>query len=232
MKRSEINKALKELEAMCAKYKCYLPLFCNFTPEEWQEKGHEYDEVRDCMLGWDITDYGLGNFDKFGASLITIRNGCRTQPEKYPKVYAEKLLYLKEGQMAANHFHWFKTEDIINRGGANILTRVYNSLPNESIDKVSDVTVHCDGRTYTVSAGTRVRLTPGESIHIQQYMYHDFEVEPGTGAALLGEVSQCNDDNTDNSFNPPVGRFPKIEEDEAPYRLLCNEYLAAKGQPL
>ena len=56
------------------------------------------------MLGWDITDYGLGNFDKFGASLITIRNGCRTQPEKYPKVYAEKLLYLKEGQMAANHF--------------------------------------------------------------------------------------------------------------------------------
>lgn len=232
MKRSEINKALKELEAMCAKYKCYLPPFCNFTPEEWQEKGHEYDEVRDCMLGWDITDYGLGNFDKFGFSLITIRNGCRTQPEKYPKVYAEKLLYLKEGQMAANHFHWFKTEDIINRGGANILIRVYNSLPNESIDKVSDVTVHCDGRTYTVPAGTRVRLTPGESIHIQQYMYHDFEVEPGSGAALLGEVSQCNDDNTDNSFNPPVGRFPKIEEDEAPYRLLCNEYLAAKGQPL
>ena len=104
MKRSEINKALKELEAMCAKYKCYLPPFCNFTPEEWQEKGHEYDEVRDCMLGWDITDYGLGNFDKFGFSLITIRNGCRTQPEKYPKVYAEKLLYLKEGQMARTIF--------------------------------------------------------------------------------------------------------------------------------
>ena len=145
MKRSEINKALKELEAMCAKYKCYLPPFCNFTPEEWQEKGHEYDEVRDCMLGWDITDYGLGNFDKFGFSLITIRNGCRTQPEKYPKVYAEKLLYLKEGQMAANHFHWFKTEDIINRGDGNCLIRVYNSLPNEEIDYESDVEVHCDG---------------------------------------------------------------------------------------
>ena len=72
-------------------------------------------------------------------------------------------------------------------------------------------------------------LTPGESIHIQQYMYHDFEVEPGTGAVLLGEVSQCNDDNTDNRFNPPVGRFPKIEEDEPPYRLLCNEYPAAEN---
>ena len=189
MKRSEINKALKELEAMCREYKCYLPPFCGFTPEQWQSIGHEYDEVRDCMLGWDITDYGLGDFDKVGFSLITIRNGNRKMPEKYPKVYAEKLLYIKEGQYAPNH---------------------------------------TDGRTYTVPAGTQIRLTPGESIHVQQYLYHDFSVEPGTGAVLLGEVSQCNDDNTDNRFNPPVGRFPKIEEDEPPYRLLCNEYPAAK----
>ena len=55
MKRSEINKALKELEAMCAEYKCYLPPFCGFTPEQWKHIGHDYDEVRDCMLGWDIT---------------------------------------------------------------------------------------------------------------------------------------------------------------------------------
>ena len=140
----------------------------------------------------------------------------------------EKLLYLKEGQYAPNHFHWFKTEDIINRGGGNVLIRVYNSLPDEEIDYVSDVTVHTDGRTYTVPAGTQIRLTPGESIHVQQYLYHDFSVEEGTGPVLLGEVSQCNDDNTDNRFNPPVGRFPTIEEDEPPYRLLCNEYPAAK----
>ena len=48
--------------------------------------------------------------------------------------------------MAANHFHWYKTEDIINRGGGNCLIRVYNSLPNEEIDYESDVTVHCDAR--------------------------------------------------------------------------------------
>ena len=222
------DKALRELEAMCEKYHCYLPPFCHFTPEQWQEIGHEYDEVRDCMLGWDITDYGLGNFDKFGFSLITIRNGNRAMAEKYPKVYAEKLLYLKEGQYAPNHFHWYKTEDIINRGGGNVLIRVYNSLPNEEVDYESDVTVHTDGRTYTVPAGTQIRLTPGESIHVQQFLYHDFAVEEGTGPVLLGEVSQCNDDNTDNRFNPPVGRFPKIEEDEAPYRLLCNEYPAVK----
>ena len=228
MKRSKVNEALKELEAMCAKYCCYLPPFCHMTPADWEKAGPEYDEVRDCMLGWDITDYGMGDFDKMGFSLITIRNGNRNMPEKYPKVYAEKLLYLKEGQYSPNHFHWYKTEDIINRGGGNVLIRVYNSLPNEQIDYVSDVTVHTDGRTYTVPAGTQIKLTPGESIFIQQYLYHDFVVEPGTGAVLLGEVSQCNDDNNDNRFAEPIGRFSSIEEDEPPYRLLCNEYPKAK----
>ena len=228
MKRSKINEALKELEAMCEKHCCYLPPFCHMTPQDWETAGHEYDEVRDCMLGWDITDYGKGDFDKFGFSLITIRNGNRNMADKYPKVYAEKLLYLKEGQYAPNHFHWFKTEDIINRGGGNCLIRVYNSLPNEEMDYESPVTVHLDGREVVVPAGTQVCLKPGESIYIPQYLYHDFEVEQGTGAVLLGEVSQCNDDNTDNRFLPPVGRFPAIEEDEPPYRLLCNEYPKAK----
>ena len=104
MKRSEINKALRELEAMCRQEHCYLPSFCNFTPEQWQSVGHEYDEVRDCMLGWDITDYGLGDFDKVGFSLITIRNGNRKMADKYPKVYAEKLLYMKEGPVFPEPF--------------------------------------------------------------------------------------------------------------------------------
>ena len=60
MKRSEINRALRELEAMVAEYRFSLPPFCRFTPEEWADKGHEYDEIRHNMLGWDITDYGLG----------------------------------------------------------------------------------------------------------------------------------------------------------------------------
>ena len=56
MKRSEINRALRELEAMVAEYRFSLPPFCRFTPEEWADKGHEYDEIRHNMLGWDITD--------------------------------------------------------------------------------------------------------------------------------------------------------------------------------
>ena len=230
MKRSEINKALKDMEAACKKYSCYLPPFCHFTPDEWADKGHEYDEVRDCMLGWDITDFGYGNFEKEGITLITIRNGNRDMADKYPKVYAEKLLYLNEGQKLLNHFHWFKTEDIINRGGGNALIRVYNSLPDsEEVDYESDVKVYKDGLAFTVPAGTQVKLTPGESIYIYRGLYHDFEVEQGTGAVLFGEVSQCNDDNNDNRFaEQKAVRFSAIEEDEPAYRLLCNEYPNAK----
>ena len=225
MKRSEINRALRDMEKMIDRCSFKLPPFCYFTPEEWNKKGHEYDEVRDNMLGWDITDFGMGDFDKVGFSLITLRNG-NVSMDKYTKPYAEKLLYMKEGQSAAMHFHWNKMEDIINRGGGNVLIGVYNAGREEGLAD-TDVRIHSDGREYTVPAGTQIRLCPGESITIQPCLYHDFHLEPGTGPVLLGEVSMCNDDNRDNRFYLPAGRFPVIEEDEPPFRLLCNEYPAA-----
>lgn len=226
MKRSQINAEIKRLEALAAEYRFALPPFCRWTPEEWETKGSEYDEIRHNMLGWDVTDYGQGDFDRIGFTLITIRNGNPKMPQ-YKKPYAEKLLMLKEGQYSPMHFHWSKMEDIINRGGGTALIRVYNSLPDESFAD-TDVTVIMDGRSFTVPAGTQVELKPGESISIYQGLYHDFEVKPGTGNILLGEVSMCNDDACDNRFNPPMGRFPAIEEDELPYRLLCTEYPPAK----
>ncbi|MBQ9460268.1 MAG: D-lyxose/D-mannose family sugar isomerase [Oscillospiraceae bacterium] len=228
MKRSEINAALREMEAMLQRYCVSLPDFCGFTPEQWRDKGHEYDEVRDNMLGWDITDYGLGKFNEVGFSLITLRNGNLRLRDKYAKTYAEKLLYLREGQYAPMHFHWSKMEDIINRAGGDVLIRVYRSTPDERIDRETAVTVHVDGCESIVPAGTQIRLRPGQSITITPLLYHDFTVEKGGAPVLLGEVSQCNDDNTDNRFEPPMGRFPSIEEDEPPYRLLCNEYPTAE----
>lgn len=227
MKRSEINAAIKEMEAMIKEHGFEIPPFCNWTPQDWEDRNHEYDEIRDNMLGWDITDYGLNDFAKTGFSLVTIRNGNQQLKEKYAKPYAEKLLMVRDGQHAPMHFHFYKMEDIINRGGGNILITVYNSTEDGQFAD-TDVKVCKDGRTYYVPAGTAVKLTPGESITIYPYMYHDFNVEPGTGAVLLGEVSMCNDDNTDNRFYEPIGRFPEIEEDEPAYRLLCNEYPEAK----
>jgi hypothetical protein len=134
---------------------------------------------------------------------------------------------LEEGQYAPMHFHWSKMEDIINRGGGNVLIKVYNSTEDGEFAD-TDVKVNTDGREYYVKAGTQICLTPGESITIYPYMYHDFTIEEGGGAVLLGEVSMVNDDNTDNRFYEELGRFPTVEEDEAPYRLLCNEYPKAK----
>ena len=114
-------------------------------------------------------------------------------------------------------------EDIINRGGGNVVFHLWNADEKEELAD-TDVNVFRDGRKYTVPAGSEIILKPGESLTLYPYTYHDFSVEPGTGYALIGEVSMCNDDNTDNRFYEPIGRFPTIEEDEPAYRLLCNEY--------
>ena len=226
MKRSRINQAIKRLESVAKKYGYQLPPFCYFTPEEWQTKGAEYDEIRDNMLGWDITDYGEERFDALGFSLITIRNG-NVNNDKYKKTYAEKIILLEEKQYSPMHFHWSKMEDIINRGGGNLLIQVYNANKDEQFD-TTDVTIYSDGREYVVPAGTKIKLTPGESITIYPNLYHDFSVEDGTGVVLIGEVSMCNDDTNDNRFYEELGRFPTIEEDEPPYRLLCGEYPKAE----
>lgn len=227
MKRSEINQIIREMEAMAKKNGFCLPPFCNWTPEEWKTKGHEYDEIRDNMLGWDVTDYGQGDWKKIGFALITLRNGNQNNP-KYKKVYAEKLLMLQEGQHSPMHFHWKKSEDIINRGGGNLIIHLYNATEDEELDQLHDVLVNSDGRSYYVPAGTGIVLKPGESVTLWPHQYHDFDVEPGSGDVLIGEVSMCNDDNLDNRFYENVGRFPAIEEDEPPYRLLCFEYPEAE----
>ena len=223
MKRSEINACIREFEAVLRKHCFMLPPFLSFTPEEWQTKGSEYDEIWDNALGWDLTDFGSGDFFSRGLYLITLRNGNPHRDDS-PKPYAEKIMMLRGGQTCPCHFHWHKMEDIINRAGGTVLIRVYNSLPDESIDRESPVTVHSDGRELTVPAGTQIPLKPGQSITITPLLYHDFTVAPGTGPVLLGEVSQVNDDVSDNRFDQPMGRFPTVEEDEPPYRLLCNEY--------
>ena len=210
------------MEQLIEKNGFQLPPFCNWTPKDWESKGAEYDEIRDNQLGWDITDYGFGDWDKIGFALITLRNGNQKNP-KYKKVYAEKLLMLKEGQHSPMHFHWQKSEDIINRGGGTLIIHLYNDDGNGEFAD-SDVMVNSDGRSYSVKNGSGVELRPGESITLWPHQYHDFDVVAGTGDVLIGEVSMANDDETDNRFKEECPRFPQIEEDESPYRLLCTEY--------
>jgi D-lyxose ketol-isomerase len=220
MKRSEINSLIEETLEFAGSCGFLLPPFARWAPEDWKTKGPEVDEIRDCMLGWDLTDFGSGNFPKVGLIMFTIRNG-HLSDSRYTKPYCEKLLISGEGQVTPFHFHWSKSEDIINRGGGELAVRVYNSTPAEEFDD-GDVTVSIDGIGRTVKAGGMVTLSPGESIFLPSGLYHEFWGV--NGKVLLGEVSTVNDDTVDNRFHQRVGRFPEIEEDEEPRYLLFSEY--------
>jgi D-lyxose ketol-isomerase len=226
MKRSELNGIMRNAVKFAEKMGFALPPFAYWGPKDWETKGKEYDEIRDNMLGWDITDFGSGDFHKIGLLMFTIRNG-NFNDNKYMKPYCEKLLIVEEEQITPYHFHWKKMEDIINRGGGNLLVQVYNSTEDEKLAD-TPVQISMDGRNYTAPAGTIVRVTPGESITLSPGMYHKFWGEKGTGTILVGEVSKVNDDRVDNRFLNREGRFPAIEEDAEPLYYLYTEYPAAK----
>ena len=223
MKRSQVNKIIHEADRFLKENHFYLPPFAYWKPEVWKAKGKEVQEIIDRKLGWDITDFGSGKFEQIGLCIFTIRNGDPANLEKKAgKLYAEKILIAEPGQITPMHFHWQKTEDIINRGGGNFKIQVYNSTNDEQLDMKSDVVVSLDGTEKVYKAGSIITLTPGMSITIPGYLYHKFWGDERR--VMIGEVSLVNDDDADNRFLEPAGRFPVIEEDEAPLYLLCTEY--------
>lgn len=221
MKRSEINAAIRSMIDFAETHGFRLPPFAHWTPQAWGSKGPEYDEIRSARLGWDVTDFQKGDFARLGLTLLTIRNGRYDQPDSKP--YCEKLMMCTEGQVTPMHFHWKKTEDIINRGGGRLVCKLYTATDNEVLSDQS-VCVSLDGRQVEVAAGTELVLDAGQSITLAPSQYHSFWAQPGGGAVLIGEVSAVNDDVHDNRFLEPLPRFPGIEEDEPPLWLLCNEY--------
>ncbi len=125
MKRSEINSIMRRADEFIRQQNFRLPPFAYWTPEEWKQKGPEVREIVQNKLGWDITDFGSGDFPHFGLFLFTIRNG---NPENWKtmkgKLYAEKIMLAEVGQVTPFHFHWSKMEDIINRGGGKLLIKL------------------------------------------------------------------------------------------------------------
>ena len=221
MKRSIINRHILDAREFIARMQFALPPFAYWDPKEWKTKGPEYNEIRDNQLGWDLTDFGRGDYDRLGLFLFTIRNGNILN--KSGKTYAEKLLIVKPGQVTPYHYHQSKMEDIINRGGGGKLrVQLYRSLDPHTRDEKSEVPVSVDGRNYTVKPGAIVSLGTGESITLHQGVFHQFWSDDAV--LLLGEVSMVNDDHEDNFFLEEAGRFPVIEEDEAPLHLLVGDY--------
>jgi D-lyxose ketol-isomerase len=223
MKRSLINREITHARELLRSRGFYLPAFADWSRVDWQQAGSEYDRVKINRLGWDVTDFGHDDFDHFGGVLFTIRNGNH-QARELGCPYAEKAIILKPGQRMPLHMHWSKMEDIINRGGGNLMFELYCANDDDSLDRTTPVKVYCDGREMTIPAGAPFCLKPGESMTVTPRLFHKFWADANTGMLFCGEVSTVNDDETDNCFAEPVERFSQIEEDEPALWVLCNEY--------
>jgi len=222
MKRSQVNAILQEGDAFIRSFGYVMPPFAYFTPAEMQARG-DLAMLKERQMGWDVTDFGSGDYDRLGLFLFTVRNGNNADLlAGRGMLYAEKIMISKQDQVTPMHRHNLKAEDIINRGGGTLTLELFARAPDGGIDETAEVEVYCDGIARRMAGGSKLRLTPGESVTLFPHHWHAFW---GEGAdVLVAEVSTVNDDHTDNIFRDPVGRFAEIEEDEAPLHLLVADY--------
>lgn len=220
MKRSEINRILERAEEFFAYHRFALPPFANWSTTQWTTTAPRAKEILSCGLGWDVTDFGRGDFERFGLVLFTLRNGIAGS-SIYNKPYAEKIMIVRKDQVTLTHCHRRKLEDIIVRSGGDLIFELYNMRPNMDLDD-TPVVVLRDGQEERLPAGSRVRLKPGESLTLPPGLFHSFWGEKED--VLVGEVSTVNDDQTDNIFFGEQLRFPPINEDEDAKRWLVSDY--------
>lgn len=223
MKRSKVNEILLEGDAFIRSFGYVMPPFAYWSESEFKDHLPASKGLINNSMGWDITDYGQGNFDDLGLFLFTTRNGNAADLKSgRGMLYAEKIMISRENQLSPMHRHNIKAEDIINRGGGKLVLELFAHAKDGSIDEAADVTVLCDGIPVTLPAGGLLKLDPGESVTLMPGDWHAFWGEKGD--VLIGEVSTVNDDLTDNVFRDDIGRFSNIVEDVDPVHLLVSDY--------
>jgi D-lyxose ketol-isomerase len=70
MKRSEINAIIRDADAFFRLSGFYLPPFASWTLEDWQSKREDAREIIDRRLGWDVTDFGQGDYRNVGLCVL------------------------------------------------------------------------------------------------------------------------------------------------------------------
>jgi D-lyxose ketol-isomerase len=146
MKRSKVNEIMREADAFIRSFGFILPPFAYWSPAEMRARRAEIGGIVDARLGWDITDYGQGRFDKMGLFLFTVRNGSEADLRRGGGMcYAEKIMISRQDQVSPMHRHVVKAEDIINRGGATLALKLYES----------DAAGHIDHRAEAEPRGER-----------------------------------------------------------------------------
>lgn len=210
MKRSAINNYICEALNFFVQYNFNLPIWAQWNIVDWQNNIQAAKYMYSHQMGWDITDFASNNFRQRGLILFCLRNGIQKIFSEKP--YAEKIMLVNANQETPFHFHKFKMEDIVVRAGGNLIFECYNvNTLGEELDTMVEVVM--DGIVMRIKPKTSIRLIPGQSITVPQFLMHRFYGEAGSGTVMVGEVSQVNDDNTDNYFAVNLGRFAAIEED-------------------
>lgn len=223
MKRSAINAIISEADDLMRRHGFHLPPFAYWSPPEFQARKDAARSLVEARCGWDITDYGAGDFDRLGLFLFTLRNGRLADLQRGGGMcYAEKLLISKQDQLSPMHTHVLKAEDIINRGGATLIVELFGSDDTGAFAEDRGGRVLCDGLAREYAPGEKLRLAPGESVTLMPGDWHAFWGDGGD--VLIGEVSTVNDDETDNVFREPIGRFATVDEDVDPLHLLVSDY--------
>jgi len=223
MKRSQINDIMSHADQMIQSFGFKLPPFAYWSPDEFRARAQQAEALITARCGWDITDYGAGKFDEMGLFLFTFRNGRLSDLQRGGGMcYAEKLLISRQDQLSPMHTHVIKAEDIINRGGATLVVELFGSDSDGNFADDRGGTVFCDGIRREFEPGDKLQFAPGESVTLMPGDWHAFWGDGGD--VLIGEVSTVNDDETDNIFREPIGRYAEIEEDAAPTHLLVSDY--------
>ena len=225
MKRSTINTIMAEADDLIRKHGFVLPPFAYWTPEDF--KGRSATRA-----SRDRRALRLGHH-RLRRRAVRRDGPVPVHPAQWPvwqickrgggMCYAEKLLISRQDQLSPMHTHVIKAEDIINRGGATLVVELFgsddagqfrrgsrwNGLAAMASGAITSPAKNCASRPEKASPCGPATGTPSGAT---------------AATCLIGEVSTVNDDETDNIFREPIGRFANIEEDVAPTHLLVSDY--------
>ncbi|MGL4444109.1 MAG: D-lyxose/D-mannose family sugar isomerase [Alsobacter sp.] len=221
MRRSETDRIIDEGREACSRNGFHLPPFARWSPQEALAQPDALRLMAEGGLGWAIAEFQPGRFPTHGLTVFTLRMGAPALVGRASgKLYGEKVLVARDGQVTPLHYHAVKTEDIVNRGGGRFVVELlavdaHGRPKDEPVEAIKDVAV------IRVPPRGRVVLEPGESLQLDPFVAHAFWAEGGT--VVAGEVSLVNDDATDNLFILPLPAAAAIEKDALARHLLARD---------
>ena len=176
-----------------------MPPFAYWSPAEFKANKAKAQNIITHNLGWDITDYGLNQFDKTGLFRFTVRNGNNADLSKgRGMLYAEKAMISRDKQYSPMHRHNLKAVDIINRGGGTLVMELYGDTDGKC-DRSKGTIVYCDGIRREFKPGEILKLAPGESVTLMPNEH--WHAIWGEGSdVFIGEVSTVNDAERTRAF--------------------------------